>query len=62
MRSKLDGRLRWLLNAGDLCELFELAADLLPHWGATTPLQAWMRTAALLGAEPPTEEEQEDSR
>jgi hypothetical protein len=61
-RSTLDGRLRWLLDVNDLCELIELAANLLTCWSITTPAEAWKRAAALLGVEEPADEDEEYSR
>jgi hypothetical protein len=43
-----DGSIRWALTPDDVCCLLELAAELLPAWGATTPLAAWVRAARLL--------------
>jgi hypothetical protein len=45
-----DGSVRWALAATDVCDLLELAVDLLAEWDAKTPLDAWTRAASLLGA------------
>lgn len=41
--------MRWALDAEDVCELLELAVDLIAEWDAKTPVDAWTRTASLLG-------------
>ena len=45
-----DGSVRWALAATDVCDLLELAVELLAEWDAKTPLEAWTRAAWLLGA------------
>jgi hypothetical protein len=45
-----DGSVRWALAAEDVCDLLELAVDLLAECDARTPLDAWTRAASLLGA------------
>jgi hypothetical protein len=56
-----DGSIRWALTPDDVCCLLELAVELLPAWGATTPLEAWIRSARLLGVTVPAELEAEDA-
>jgi hypothetical protein len=45
-----NGSVRWALAAEDVCDLLELAVELLAEWDAKTPLDAWTRAAWLLGA------------
>jgi hypothetical protein len=46
-----DGSLRWALNAEDVCDLLELAVDLLADWGSSSIGAAAVRAraASLLG-------------
>jgi hypothetical protein len=47
-----DGSLRWALDAEDVCDLLELAVDLIADWSGKTTSGAAIRAraAALLGA------------
>jgi hypothetical protein len=42
-----DGSLRWALDAEDVCDLLELAVDLIREWGSTG-LAVHQRAASLL--------------
>lgn len=46
-----DGSLRWALNAEDVCDLLELAVDLIAGWGGPSMNAAAVRAraASLLG-------------
>ncbi len=46
-----DGSVRWALNAQEVCELLELAVDLIADWGGGTVSAAAIRArvAVLLG-------------
>ena len=41
-----DGSIRWALAADDLCDLLELAVDLIADWGGQTMSAAAIRSRA----------------
>jgi hypothetical protein len=45
-----DGSVRWALDADDVCDLLELACELLAEWGGELPSGVRARAACLLGA------------
>jgi hypothetical protein len=47
--SERDGTVRWALDADDVCTVVELAFYLFEEWRPQSPLEAWNRTARLLG-------------
>lgn len=49
------GKVRWALDAEDVCSLVELAVDLLDQWEIKTSAGAWTQAARLLGV--PTDED-----
>ncbi len=44
-----DGKVRWALDADDVCSVVELAFYLFREWQPHSSLDAWNRTARLLG-------------
>jgi hypothetical protein len=59
-----DGSLRWALDAEDVCDLLELAVDLIADWSGETANRATIRarSAALLGVTAAIADEQGSSR
>ncbi len=50
-----NGKVRWALDADDVCELLALAHELLADWDAKTPRDAYTRAARLLDVPVPAE-------
>jgi putative transposase len=59
--SRATGKLRWALDAEDVCSMVELAFDLFRQWQPHSPMDAFNCTAQLLGV-PMLVEADDDSR
>jgi hypothetical protein len=46
---RATGEVEWLLSAEDVCSLVELAVELFREWQPSSALDAFNRTARLLG-------------